>query len=53
MRAAESNTPKLPEDAAALRMLLLETLARCDTPDRLCRGGAAVKNLAHSASFHA
>ena len=53
MRAAGDNTPTLPEDAAALRKLLLETLARCDTPDRLCRGGAAVKNLAHSASFHA
>jgi len=31
MRAAGDDTPSLPEDAAALRTLLLETLARCDT----------------------
>ena len=31
MRAAGDDTPTLPEDAAALRTLLLETLARCDT----------------------
>lgn len=31
MRAAGDDTPTLPKDAAALRRLLLETLARCDT----------------------
>jgi transposase len=31
MRAAGDDTPTLPEDAAALRALLLETLARVDT----------------------
>ncbi len=31
MRAAGDDTPSLPEDAAALRALLLETLTRCDT----------------------
>ncbi len=31
MRAAGDETPTLPEDAAALRALLLETLAKCDT----------------------
>lgn len=31
MRAAGNDTPSLPEDAAALRTLLLETLSRCDT----------------------
>jgi transposase len=31
MRAADDDTSSLPEDAAALRTLLLETLARCDT----------------------
>jgi hypothetical protein len=31
MRAAETDTPRLPEDAAALRALLLATLARVDT----------------------
>src|SRR3954447_4190303 len=31
MRAADDDTPSLPEDAAALRALLLETLAQVDT----------------------
>jgi hypothetical protein len=31
MRAAGDDTPTLPEDAAALRTLLLETLALVDT----------------------
>jgi len=31
MRAAGDDTPRLPKDPAALRTLLLETLARCDT----------------------
>jgi len=31
MRAAGADTPTLPEDAAGLRVLLLEALARCDT----------------------
>src|SRR3954470_13568251 len=31
MRAADNDTPNLPEDAAALRALLLETLAQVDT----------------------
>src|SRR5215213_813452 len=31
MRAAGDDTPTLPEDPAALRALLLETLAKCDT----------------------
>jgi hypothetical protein len=31
MRAAGDDTPTLPEDAAALRMLLLETRALVDT----------------------
>lgn len=31
MRAADADTSRLPEDPAALRMLLLETLARCNT----------------------
>ncbi len=31
MRAAGDDTSSLPEDAAALRTLLLETLSRCDT----------------------
>ena len=31
MRDAGDDTPTLPEDAAALRALLLETLTRCDT----------------------
>ncbi len=31
MRAADDDTPSLPEDAAALRTLLLETLSRCET----------------------
>jgi transposase len=31
MRAADDNTPTLPEDPAALRVLLLETLAKVDT----------------------
>ena len=31
MRAAGDDTSTLPEDAGALRMLLLEALARCDT----------------------
>jgi hypothetical protein len=41
-------------DAVALRQTpqaLLTMLYR--STDRLCRGGAAVKNLAHSASLHA
>ncbi|MBV1798910.1 IS66 family transposase zinc-finger binding domain-containing protein [Siccirubricoccus sp. G192] len=31
MRAADDDTPSLPEDAATLRALLIEALARCDT----------------------
>ena len=31
MRAADDDTPSLPEDAAALRALLLETLAQVGT----------------------
>ena len=31
MRAADNDTPTLPEDPAALRVLLLETLAKVDT----------------------
>jgi hypothetical protein len=31
MRAAETDTPRLPDDPAALRALLLTTLARLDT----------------------
>ena len=31
MRAAETDTPRLPKDAAALRALLLVTLAQVDT----------------------
>ena len=31
MRAADGDTPTLPEDAAALRTLLLETLSKCET----------------------
>jgi hypothetical protein len=31
MRAADDDTPSLPEDAAELRLLLLETLAQVDT----------------------
>ena len=31
MRAAGDDTPTPPEDPAALRALLLETLAKCDT----------------------
>jgi transposase len=33
MRAAGDDTPTLPEDPAALRTLLLETLAKYDTPN--------------------
>ncbi|MDB5377833.1 MAG: family transposase, partial [Rubritepida sp.] len=31
MRAADADTPRLPEDTAALRALLLATLAQVDT----------------------
>ena len=30
MRAADDDTPTLPEDPAGLRALLLETLVKCD-----------------------
>ena len=42
MRAAGDETPTLPEDAAALRALLLETLAKCDTLSTEL-GGAVLK----------
>lgn len=49
MRAAGDDTPTPPEDAAALRALLLETLAKCDTlvaeRDALARQNERLQHL--------
>jgi transposase len=44
MRAADNDTPTLPEDPAALRALLLETLAKCDTLSSRCNDISAERD---------
>src|SRR5215217_4626089 len=45
MRAADADTPPLPEDPASLRALLLEALAKVDTLTSRCDGVTAERDV--------